>query len=289
VFQALMMFDVTAIMRVTSFLRQIGLGEELHMFTKNKFQVTEQMLRDLSLLVYDDGNFQVGKELLVHQTSDVTQNVVVLDQVIGDITSPGLEAFAVAPKSEYWWWQKLSMKPRHLLLVVRGSGDDLVNDWVTADVGELTGMSKPLQSTGLLTFVKYMLALYKGKRTETFMTGHSLGGALTQKVVAVHAHDFTKVVTFAAANGFNLLTPAEQENAEQLQVTNYYHIRDTVHQLPPLMSRFVGTQVALDYDISQLTPEVLKLGAKTPKKVVEMVAYHDLGGVPFDENGTVSR
>jgi pimeloyl-ACP methyl ester carboxylesterase len=252
-----------------------------------KFEVTAQMLRDLNTLVYDDGNLAIGKRLTVQQTAGRKRTLVVLDAVLNDITSPGLEAYAVIPESEAWWLAHFHRKPRHLLLAVRGSGDDFVNDWLTADLGELTGMSKPLQSVGLIRFVKYMLALYAGKRTQVSLTGHSLGGALVQKVISVYPEAFAQVVTFAAANGWNLLTAEEREAAETQKLVNYYHVNDVVHQLPPFLPKMVGRQVGLDYSIASANPAALKLPANAPQKVVQTVAYHDLSLIPFDANGAV--
>ena len=205
------------------------------------FNYSTQTLRDLSLEVYKDENYKIGQIIHVRQNILLRQKFVVLDFVNNPKDAPGLEAIAFIHRNN----------KNRIFIVVKGSenrpiANELFNDWIRADFGELQGLSKPLQSTGLETFVDRVFQRYS--ESKFVLVGHSLGGALIQKTFANNPERYESAVGFSSANGYMLLSRTQQilnDNGKYDLFINYYNQHDPIHYTP-FAKNYVGRQAIVN-------------------------------------------
>lgn len=136
-------------------------------------------------------------------------------------TSHGYQGYAVVPKKDYNSGTR-TLKKQHyenIVIISRGTEPTKWKDLWTDAKYVVVGSNKhkkPNQITDAEKFYQSVQAKFQPRKT--YVTGHSLGGAISQDLAAEFQ---AEGVTFAAPNIYNILTPEAKKRVREGQTDRY--------------------------------------------------------------------
>ncbi|MDR2660744.1 MAG: lipase family protein [Lactobacillaceae bacterium] len=251
---------------------------------------TTQALNEIAYIANYEKFYIKNRVLSIEIKNNKFKNFRIIDYINSDKKALGLEALLLVENSQFLLHKITKQKYKHLIISVRGSVNNLnitqiLYDWFLADFGELTALSKPRQSQGLQKWINKILKQYGYSKTKIAITGHSLGGAIVQKIYANHPTLFEQSEIFSSANGYNLLSDDQKiknNNHEYSNLINYFNPKDIVHNMPPA-DEYVGIQAKVKFK----QPKNMQIKINS-KYLYEALDYqHNASSFIFEKNGSI--
>lgn len=147
--------------------------------------------------------------------------------ILKETTPNGYQGYAVVPKKDYkvdktgdfFTGRVQNVKYNHIVIISRGTEPTKFGDLKADSKYVVFGSDKnkkPNQIRDAENFYKVVQKRFSPKKT--YVTGHSLGGAISQDLSAEFQ---AEGVTFAAPNVYNILTPEAKKRVREGQTDRY--------------------------------------------------------------------
>ncbi|MBC1513232.1 DUF6792 domain-containing protein [Listeria booriae] len=228
-------------------------------------KITDQQYWDLSRSIYRDKYMKIGRAILLDDGSEWS----VIDF---KSTSNGYQGIAVVPSADYLVASKIKdFAYPNIVVASRGTEPTAWDHDIITDIKYVVGAANPGKKTNqfkdALDFFDTVQA--KFSPSNTYVTGHSLGGGIAQYLVAERS---TTGVTFAAPNIYRILSPEAKKAVEQgktvNQVLDYTHSGEMIGEFSQFGAPLIGRELIAKgsgYGLENFKPYFSANGSATLK------------------------